>query len=124
MGYDAQRELAQRMIANKGARVTFSRPGAAPDPVTQTGGGSPITYSASMIALPLSASKAAAIFGPGAATALKRRLSITIALNGATNTPLEGDQFTWGETVFRILSLDSTDPDGTGPILAQGYAEA
>jgi hypothetical protein len=124
MTYDGARNLAQRLVTDKGKIVTFTRPGAAVDPITQTGGGATTTYTAPMVATPLSAGKAAQLFGAGAANTFKRRLSVTIALKGVAQTPNEGDRFTWGGQSYRLISVDLLNPDGTTPIVAQGLAEA
>lgn len=123
MTYSGLRASAAALIARKGAVTTFTRPaGTAIDPVTQVGGGAPVTYTAKVVAAPLSAGRAAQLFG-GAADPLKPRLSLTIAADGAT-TPAVGDRFVWSGRSYRLLSVDATDPDGSGAIVFTGLAEA
>lgn len=127
MGYDSARDLADRMISAKGRQITFIRPNeAAIDPITQAGSKPATTYVLRGIATPLSAAKAALIFGQGGSDINKRRLSVTVAMKRATGTPKIGDRFTWGGVPMRIITdPELLDPDGSGaPITAAFVAEA
>lgn len=122
--YEADARDALADIRADGATVTFTRQGSVVDPVTQVSVDASTTYDAAMIAVPLSAGKAAYIFGSGA-DILKPRLSYTIALHGVTETPRQGDRFQWGGRTYALMEPELLDPAGEGsPIIAQGLAEA
>lgn len=121
--YDAQASLSLRMIKAKGKLVTFERSAGTIDPVTQQVTGSPTTFSAYMLALPLSAGKARYMLGEGA-DITKPRLSVSIALSGVSDEPRNGDRFTWSGKEYALQSVEPLDPAGEGAIFASGYAEA
>ena len=126
MSYDAAANLALRLVQTKGRTLTYTRPSEAVDPVTQAGAGAPTTFRLPSIGFPVSAGKAALVFGPGASSVNKARLSMTAALKGATVRPAIGDRFTWGGKPMRIVTdPELLDPDGSGqPIIATFIAEA
>lgn len=126
MSYTSFADLALRMLAQKGRLVTYTRPGEGVDPITQAGAGASTTYALHTLAVPLSSTKASLVFGPGAASANKRRASVTCAMRGAKQTPQIGDRFTWGGVPMRIATdPELLDPDGSGaPISATFLAEA
>lgn len=126
MAYDAASALALRMIASKGKLVTFSRAaGGVIDPVTQSGRAAPTTYAANAVAFPLSAGRAAFLFGAGAQNIQKKRLDLHIALKGVTTEPKNGDRFSWGGKTYAIITdPELLDPDGAGPFYAHAVAEA
>lgn len=121
--YAPQAALALRLVTAKGTLVTFTRDGAITDPVTQQSVGAAASYTANMVALPLSAGKARHLFGE-AADITKARLSITIALSGVTQSPQNGDRFDWGGKTYALVNVELLDPAGEGAIVATGYAEA
>ena len=126
MSYESVRDLALRMIAAKGRAITFTRPAEGFDPITQAGNQPAPTYVLRGIGFPLSAGKAAYVFGAGAATVTKQRLQVTVALKNSTNRPAIGDRFSWGGVPLRIATdPEVLDPDGSGnPITASFIAEA
>lgn len=124
--YSGASALAKRMISAKGRSTTFTRANAtALDPITGAGGGGPQTFTAPAVAFEMSAGRAAFIFGAGAANISKRRLSVYIALQGASYTPQEGDRMAWASATLRLISVQLLDPDGSGtPFFAECVAEA
>jgi len=122
--YASQIALADRMVRAKGKVTTFTRPGVAVDPVTQMPAGSEVTFTAPLLALPLSAGKAAQMFG-ASANVSKARLSCTMALSGVSQSPQEGDRFTWAGVQYRIITApELLNPDGDTAIMATFVAEA
>ncbi len=121
--YDQPAAVALRMITAKGRLVTFTRESGEVDPVTQTGG-EEITYTANIVALPLSSGKAAHIFGSGSADVMKPRLDVHIALKGVAQTPRAGDRFPWSGQIYQLLPPELLDPAGEGAIYAHALAEA
>jgi len=122
--YASQIALADRMVRAKGRVVTLTRPGLPVDPVTQMPAGSEVTYTAPMLGIALSAGKAAQLFG-ASANVSKARLSCTMALSGVTQSPQEGDRFTWAGVQYRIITApELLNPDGAASIIATFIAEA
>lgn len=121
--YAAQSALTLRLISAKGQAVTYTRQGALSDPVTQAGPDTAVTYIAKTLALPLSAGKAAHMFGAG--NIQKPRLDVHIALSGLSVSPKAGDSFVWGARTFALLAdPEFLDPAGDGAFYAHAYAEA
>ncbi len=121
--YASQSALALRLVSAKGRLVTFTRVGATIDPVTQQSVNADTTYTANVVAVPLSAGKARYLFGDGA-DITKPRLSVTIALKDVSQEPRNGDRFTWNGKSYVLGSAEILDPAGDGSIIATGYAEA
>jgi hypothetical protein len=121
--YSGQAALTLRLIAAKGRALTYTRQGAPLDPVTQAGPDSAVTYVAKTLALPLSAGKAAHMFGAG--NIQKARLDLHIALHGVSVSPKAGDCFVWGQRAYALLAdPEFLDPAGEGAFYAHAYAEA
>lgn len=121
--YASQSALALRLVSAKGRLVTFTRVGATIDPVTQQSVNADTTYTANVLAVPLSAGKARYLFGD-AADITKPRLSVTIALKDVSQEPRNGDRFTWGGKTYALMNVEVLDPAGDGGVVAQGFAES
>lgn len=111
------------MVKAKGALATFTRSITEVDPVTQLASGSAVTYTAHVLAAPLSAGKARYLFGEGA-DITKPRLSLSVALSGVAQELKIGDRFPWSGKQYALVSIEPLDLAGDGAIYASGYAEA